>query len=99
MHNYIFEITDKTDRRIRLTKRQWRETILKHPFMAAHLEEIKEALIRPDAITDYSLDENVRYYYRYFKHIKSRNKYLLVIVKYLNGDGFVIKSYFEKRIK
>ena len=60
---------------------------------------IKETLVKPDEITDYNFDEKVRYYYKYFKHIKSKNKYLLVIVKYLNGDGFVIKSYFESRIK
>ena len=96
---HIFEIKDKTGRKIRLTKRQWRETNLKHPCMATYLEEIKETLINPDSITNYSIDENVRYYYKYFKHIKSKNKYLLVIVKYLNGDGFVIKSYFERRIK
>lgn len=94
----IFELIDKTGRKIRLTKRQWLETNLKHPSMAVYLEEIKETLIKPEAITDYSIDENVRYYYRYFKHIKSKNKYLF-IVKYLNGDGFVIKSYFEDRIK
>ena len=96
---HIFEIKDKTGRKIRLTKRQWRETNLKHPGMAAYLEDIKETLVNPDSITNYSIDENVRYYYKYFKHIKSKNKYLLVIVKYLNGDGFVIKSYFERRIK
>ena len=95
----IFELMDKTGRKIRLTKRQLRETNLKHPNMAAYLEEIKETLTKPDAITAYGIDENVRYYYRYFKHIKSKNKYLLVIVKYLNGEGFVIKSYFEDKIK
>ena len=99
MDKYVFEIIDKTGRKIRLTKRQWRETTLKHPSMAVYLEEIKEALIRPDTITDYSLDEYVRYYYKYFKLIKSKNKYILVIVKYLNGNGFVIKSYFENKIK
>ena len=35
----IFELVDKTGRKIRLTKRQWRETNLKHPSMAAYLEE------------------------------------------------------------
>ena len=99
MMKHIFEIIDKTGRKIRLTKRQWWETNLKHPNMAVYLEEIKETIIKPDAITDYSLDQNVRYYYKYFKHIKSKNKYLLVIVKYLNGDGFIIKSYFERKIK
>jgi len=70
---HIFELIDKTGRKIRLTKRQWRETNLKHPNMEAYLEEIKETLAKPDAITDYSIDENVRYYYRYFKHIKSKS--------------------------
>ena len=95
----IFELVDKTGRKIRLTKRQWRETTLKHPSMAAYLEEIKETLIFPADITDYGPDKYVRYYYKYFKHLRSRYKYLLVIVKYLNGDGFVIKSYFENRIR
>ena len=67
--------------------------------MSVYLEEIKETLINPGFITDYSFDEKVRYYYKFFKHIKSRNKYLLVIIKYLNDDGFVIKSYFESRVK
>ncbi|SRR3990167_8268688 len=97
--NCVFEVADKTGRKIRLTKRQWRETTLKHPGMTVYLEEIKETLVKPDVITDYSIDEKVRYYHKYFKHIKSRNKYLLVIVKYLNGNGFVIKSYFESKIK
>jgi len=97
--NHIFEVIDKTGRRIRLTRRQWRETNLKHPSMAAYLEEIKETIINPEVISNYSIDENVRYYYKYFKHIKSKNKYLLVIIKYLNGEGFVIKTYFERRVK
>lgn len=95
----IFEIIDKSGRKIRLTKRQWRETTIKHPSMSAYLEEIKETLSKPDSICDYSIDKSVRYYYKYFKQIKSKNKYLLVIVKYLNGGGFVIKSYFENKIK
>ncbi len=60
---YIFEITDKSGRKIRLTKRQWSETTVKHPSMAVYLEEIKETLVKPDAIISYGLDEKVRYYY------------------------------------
>lgn len=95
----VFEVIDKTGKKIRLTKRQWSQVTMKHPYMSAYLEEMKETVCKPDAITSYSLDENIRYYYRYFKHIKSRNKYLLVVIKYLNGDGFVITSYFENKIK
>ena len=97
--NKIFEIIEKTGRKIRLTKKQWQETTLKHPSMSVYLEEIKETLIKPDSITDYSFDEKVRYYYKYFKHIKSRNKYLLVIVKYLNGEGYVITAHYTTKIQ
>ncbi len=95
----VFEVTDKTGRKIRLTKRQWKETTLKHPFMSAYLEEIKETIIHPNKITNYSLDKDVHYYCRYFKHVTRKGRFLLVIIKYLNGHGFVIKTYFERKIK
>jgi hypothetical protein len=41
-----------------------------------------------------ALDTNVRYYYKYYKNRKSKAKYLRVIVKYLNGEGFIITAYF-----
>lgn len=95
----VFSVTDKTEREIRLTKRQWSHITRKHPEVTNYLEEIKENLMNPVKITDYGLDESVRYYYNYLKHRKFDTKYLLVIVKYLNGEGFVISTFFVKYIK
>ena len=39
------------------------------------------------------------YYYKGYKHLKSPNKFLLVVVKYLNGEGFVISTYLEGNIR
>lgn len=78
---------------------QWTQITRKHPSLSEHIEEIKETLIKPDSITDSSPDESVRYYYKYYKKLKSPHKYLLVIVKYLNGKGFIITAYFDKNIK
>ena len=47
----------------------------------------------------YSLDENVKYYYKYFKERKSSAKYLLAIVKYLNDHGCYDNSIFCKKHK
>ena len=96
---YVFEIIDKTKREIRLTKRQWRHITKVHPNMTNYLDEIKETLINPLKITDYSLDNDVRYYYKYLKYRKFTSKYLCVIIKYLNGEGFIISAFFEKYIK
>ena len=95
----IFEVTDKTGRRIRLTKKQWSHILRRHKDMINYQKEIKETLKNPQQILHHPLDKQGRYYFTYIKHKQSQNKYLLVIVKYLNGEGFVITTYFKKNIK
>lgn len=67
--------------------------------MANYIEEIKDTLINPLKIYSYSYDKTIAHYYNHLKNRKSDSKYLLVVVKYLNGNGFVITSYFVKSIK
>lgn len=71
----------------------------KHPEMQGLIDEIITVLQKPLKITEYSIDEHLRYYYCYFKNRNSPAKYLRVIVKYLNGEGFVITSYFVETIQ
>ncbi len=93
----IFEMIDKTGRKIRLTDRQWGHMVKKHQYIEKYLDEIKEILRLPDKLVDYSLDKG--YYYRNYKYLKHPNRFILVIVRYLNGEGFVITAYLEQRIK
>jgi len=99
MMDYVFEAIDKNGKKIRLPRKQWTHITVKHPYMTSYLDDIKETITNPDKISDYSFDEDVKYYYRYLKHKESPNKYLLVAVKYLNGGSFVITAYFVNRIK
>ncbi len=92
---YIFEITDKSGRKIHLSHERWRH-IQKHPKMSNQLEQIKETLENPNIIQDFEYDTNVKFYFRYYK--KNR-EYLFVSVKYLNGGGFVITSFYTDKIK
>lgn len=94
----ILEVRDKSNRLIYLTKERFKH-IVKHPEMQNKLEAIREILETPLKITDYTFDQNIRYYYRYYKDRKSQAKYLRVIVKYLNGEGFIITAYFVENIK
>ena len=59
-------------------------------------EQIKLTLQNPIKIIDKR--KNKRFYYQYFKYKKIPSKFLRVIVKYLNGDGFVISAYFVNNI-
>ena len=95
---FIFEVKDKTGRKIRLTKKQWTHINKKHPAIANYLDEIKETIENPDAVIE-SEEENVYLYYKYYKRLKSPYNYILAIVKYLNGEGYIMSAYFEKNIR
>jgi len=90
----VFEITDKTGRKIKLTDVTWRHIQKEHPLIDE--EEIKKTLINPLRITQKS--KNKVFYYQYFKFKKLPYRYLRVIVRYLNGNGFVITAYFVKHM-
>ena len=96
MDDIIFEIIDKTGRKIRLTRRQFKH-IIRHKGMENEIEKIKETLINPLKIIPHETGELYNYY-NYYKNRKQKAKFLQVVVKYLNGDGFVIVSYFVKHI-
>ena len=91
----VFTVTDKSGRVIRLTKERWQH-IQKHPGMSSQLEQIKDTLLHPDTITNVAYDPDVRFYYRYYKQ---RKEYLFISVKYLNGEGFIITSFYTDKIQ
>jgi len=82
----IFEITDKTKRKIRLSKRIWSKIRRKH-YEIENEEQIKEALTNPDKIEDYN--ESVAYYYKYYKNKPLPKRFLLVPVKHQKSFRFL----------
>src|SRR3989344_1627080 len=95
----VFEITDKTKRKIRLTKERWKHITSPsslHPYMTNYLEEVKQTLLNPDIIVLNKFDEKK---INYCKYIKERGEYLLVGVKYLNGKGFVTTAFMTRKVK
>ena len=62
------------------------------------LEEIKSTIENPLTIRYFKDDEKVRYFYKHFKNNPSEESYLLVSIKYLNGEGFIITSFFTDKI-
>jgi len=62
------------------------------------IEIIKSVLQYPETIRFNEDDESVRFFYKEFKDMDAFERYLLVSVKYLNGDGFVITSFYTNKI-
>lgn len=67
--------------------------------MFDQLDNIQITLKIPLTMRYDEFDKNLRYYYKYFKERKSIEKYLIVAVKYLNNDGFVITAFYTDKIK
>ena len=91
----VFEVIDKTGRKIRLTKNIWSKIRKKH-YEIENEELIIEAVSNPDKIENY--DESIAYYYKYYNNKPLPKRFLLVVVKYLNRDGFVMSAYFVDKI-
>ena len=92
----VFEVIDKTGRKIYMPVSSWKHINLHHPDVSNKFEDIKDVVITPLIIKQDIGDEGLHYYYKYFK---SKRTYLLVLVRYLNGEGFIITSFYVKNIK
>lgn len=93
----IFEVIDKSGRQIHLSDKQLKH-IVKHPEMQEKtiVERIQETVKNPNTIISDKYNLNKHVYYRYYKDQK---QYLLVSVKYLNGEGFIITSFYTDKIQ
>ena len=91
----LFEIKDKAGKIIYLSDERWKHIAARHPEVASTYE-IQETGSGPLIIKQDKFDALLMYYYR-FNNVKKR--YLMVAVKYLNGEGFVLTSIYTKNIR
>ena len=75
--NYVFEVIDKTNRKVRLSLERWKH-IKKHPFVNEHLESMQLTLKEPLTIR-LEYQENILYFYKEFKNNEPSERYLLVL--------------------
>lgn len=91
-------LIDPDGRQIRLTAER-RDHILEHPEMVGQFERIHETIQSPQIIIVTAADDRVRVYHRYYETTPVTSKFLLVAVKYLAEDAFVLTAFFSKRQK
>ena len=78
--------------------KNWEHIVRRHPDISSEKEKIVETLENPDKIVNSIKDENARFYYKHYKYRNSVNKFMTVLVKYLNNHGFVITAYFVRHM-
>jgi len=94
----FFEIVDKFDRIISLTKERYTH-ISSRAEMTKQESKIKETLTNPDEVRESLRDKSAWLYYKKYPKTPVTEKYMLVVVKVLNNKGEVITAFFTDRIK
>ncbi|MBM3145073.1 MAG: hypothetical protein FJ010_08910 [Chloroflexi bacterium] len=94
----MITLRDFNDRTVRLTDERLAH-ILGHPEMQSQEQRISETLITPDSVVLSQHDSTVHLYHRLFEETPVTRKYLVVAVKYLEKDAFVITAFFTDKKK
>lgn len=84
--------------KVRLTRTQWNHTIFRHKELKGQEEKLKQTLQEPEIVLYSNIDDNYQYY-RLYSTTPVSEKYLLTVVKHLNGEGFIITAFFSSRNK
>jgi hypothetical protein len=91
----FFEVVSKLNRRIRINKSYWDYIVnVKHPSMRGLDEFVKSSLTEPVEVRRSRRDRSVHLHYGKFE----AKLLVCTVVKFLNGDGFVITAYLTRRM-
>jgi len=94
----VLEVSSKLGKVIRLDEDRWKH-VLEHPEMKNQIYRIKETLIDPDEVRETSRSSSVWLFYKFYPHSPVSEKYLLVIVEVLDGEGFIVTAFFTDKVK
>ena len=86
------------NRDVRLTDERVRH-VMRHPEMTDMEAAIEETLRAPKVVIQSRMDEQTVLHYRFYFGTKVGDKWLCVVVKYPNGDAFVVTAYMTDMIK
>jgi len=91
-------IVDYADRTVRLTGERLGH-IHEHPEMVGQERRILEVLQKPDVVFTSHKDSSVHVYYKHYTRSPAGSKHLMVAVKILEEDAFVITAFFTDEVK
>lgn len=90
----VFIEKEKFGQLTRLTDERWRHIIERHPEVERHLSKIKTTIKNPVLIVENPLNQNEKYYHKYFKSFQN---YLVVIIE--TRKQFIITAFISRKIK
>ena len=96
MPDYLFDAATPLGFRVHTTRDYWHYvSTVKHADMRDRLDAVIETLSNPHEVWSSSSDPGVYLFYR----VEYPGRYLCVLARKLNGDGFFITAYPADYIK
>jgi hypothetical protein len=94
----VLRVNSKLGKAIKLDEDRWKH-VLDHPEMKEQLHHMREALVDPDEIRESMHTPSIWMFYKLYPHSPVSEKYLLVIVKVSDGEGFIVTAFFTDELK
>ena len=92
------ELKDVWGGSISLTEER-RAHLLEHPEMRGQKDKLAETLLEPDVVIQSQSDDTVRLFHHFYRRLAIGDKYLCVVVKYMEDSIFIITAYFTDKVK
>ncbi|MCP8322127.1 MAG: hypothetical protein H3Z52_14510, partial [archaeon] len=87
----------KSGKRIRLTSERWGHVIESHNYMAGQHHLVLETVSDPEYIVSGGEDEFLAI--KFFKDMNLGTKYIVVVYKEVNREGFIITAFMTSTIE
>ena len=94
----VLEVRAKLEKTVSLSERNWTH-VLNHPEMEDQISRVRETLVDPDEIRESERSSSVWLFYKLYAKTPVTRKFLLVVVKVLNGEGFIVTAFFTDKVK
>ena len=96
MRDALFNVMTPLGFRVCVTRSYWNIIVgVKHPIMAGHEKDVKEALQNPEEIRRSKEDASVYLFYK----TKRKGRWVCAVSRKANGEGFLITAYPTDAIK
>lgn len=94
MSDIVFTVSTPLGFVVRTTRQYWELIVRKHPEVVGKELEVQNCLRQPELVRHSTQDLVV-----YLFYASQPPYYLLVVVKRLDGEGFIIPSYLSDKVK
>lgn len=73
--------------------------MLSPPEMREQRNRVKATLIDPDEVRESTQSSELWLFYKFYETTPVTKKFMLVVVRVLNAEGFIVTAFFTDKIK